>query len=101
MTPHYDVITVPFHPACLKHESHDVSSLQVMQQFPLSFEFNERLLHTLFVHSYYSVYGKPVSTTCHVVSCQTLASYPGLLAPAFVACSTNAGEGLVKLSHMQ
>ena len=28
-----------------------------------------------------------------------LASYPGLLAPVFVACSTNAGEGLVKLSH--
>ena len=25
----------------------------------------------------------------------TIASYPGLLAPAFVACSTNAGEGLV------
>ena len=29
-----------------------------------------------------------------------IASYPGLLAPAFVACSTNAGEGLVKLSHV-
>ena len=29
-----------------------------------------------------------------------LASYPGLLTPAFVACSTNTGEGLVKLSHM-
>ena len=29
-----------------------------------------------------------------------LASFPGLLAPAFVACSTNAGEGLVKLSHV-
>jgi len=27
--------------------------------------------------------------------------YPGLLAPPFVACSTNVGEGLVKLSHMQ
>ena len=26
-----------------------------------------------------------------------LASYPGLLTPAFVTCSTNAGEGLVKL----
>lgn len=31
--------------------------LQVMQQFPLSFEFNEGLLHNLFVHSYSSVYG--------------------------------------------
>jgi len=31
---------------------------------------------------------------------QHLASYPGLLAPAFVTCSTNAGEGLVKLSHV-
>jgi len=29
-----------------------------------------------------------------------LASYPGLLTPAFVACSANAGEGLVKLSHV-
>ena len=27
------------------------------------------------------------------------ASYPGLLAPAFVTCSTNTGEGLVKLSR--
>jgi len=26
-----------------------------------------------------------------------LASYPGLPTPAFVACSTNVGEGLVKL----
>jgi len=30
----------------------------------------------------------------------TVASYPGLLTPAFVACRTNAGEGLVKLSHV-
>jgi len=30
-----------------------------------------------------------------------LASYPGLLTPAFVACNTSAEEGLVKLSHMQ
>ena len=30
-----------------------------------------------------------------------LASHPGLLTPAFVACSTNVGEGLVKLSHVQ
>jgi len=29
-----------------------------------------------------------------------VASYPGLLASAFVTCSTNAGEGLVKLSHV-
>jgi len=27
----------------------------------------------------------------------SLASYPGLLTPVFVTCSTNAGEGLVKL----
>ena len=32
--------------------------------------------------------------------CIVVASYPDLLAPAFVACSTNVGEGLVKLSHM-
>ena len=31
----------------------------------------------------------------------SLALYQGLLIPAFVACSTNAGEGLVKLSHVQ
>ena len=36
-----------------------------------------------------------------IIMCtQLLASYPGLLALAFVACSTNAGEGLVKLSHV-
>ena len=29
----------------------------------------------------------------------TLASYPGLLTPVFVACDTNAEEGLVKLSR--
>jgi len=34
------------------------------------------------------------------MSTQHLASYSGLLAPAFVVCSTNAGEGLVKLSHV-
>jgi len=38
-------------------------------------------------------YGKHISATM-------LASYPGLLNQAFVACSTNVGEGLVKLSHM-
>jgi len=30
-----------------------------------------------------------------------LASYPGLLTPAFVTCSTIVGKSLVKLSHMQ
>jgi len=30
-----------------------------------------------------------------------LASYPGLLTPTFVACNASAGEGLVKLSHVQ
>ena len=29
--------------------------------------------------------------------CKQVASYPGLLSPAFVTCSTNAGKGLVKL----
>ena len=38
---------------------------------------------------------------CLVVTCEGVASYPGLLTPAFVTCSTNAGEaGLVKLSHV-
>jgi len=31
------------------------------------------------------------------MKCKLLALYPGLLALAFVACSTNTGEGLVKL----
>ena len=35
-------------------------------------------------------------------SCTILiAKYPGLLTPAFVTCSTNVGEGLVKLIHVQ
>jgi len=37
------------------------------------------------------------NTTQHTI---TLASYLGLLVPAFVAYNTNAGEGLVKLSHV-
>jgi len=38
----------------------------------------------------------------HILNCgRILALYPGLLTPAFVACSTNVGEGLVKLSHVQ
>jgi len=32
---------------------------------------------------------------------KSLALYPGLLTPEFVACSTNMGGGLVKLRHMQ
>ncbi len=32
--------------------------LQVMQQFPLSLQFNEQFLHTLLVHAYSSQYGK-------------------------------------------
>ena len=42
-----------------------------------------------------------------LVPCETsspcgiqLTLYPVLLAPVFVACSINAGEGLVKLSHV-
>ena len=42
--------------------------LQVMQQFPLSFQFNERFLHALFTHSYSSQYGK----------CNTLAGQSSL-----------------------
>jgi len=34
-------------------------------------------------------------------SCSQLASYPDLLTPAFVTCSTNTAEGLVKLGHVQ
>ena len=39
----------------------------------------------------------PPLVNCHSL----LALYPGLLTPAFVTHSTNAGEGLIKLSHMQ
>jgi len=44
-----------------------------------------------------------VLSVLHVFQCERslhIASYPGLLTPAFVAASTNAGEGLVKLSHV-
>ena len=33
--------------------------------------------------------------------CWRIFFYPGLLTPSFVACSTNVGEGMVKLSHVQ
>jgi len=35
-----------------------------------------------------------------MLSLYILASYPGLLAPVFVALNTSMGEGLVKLSHV-
>jgi len=34
------------------------------------------------------------------VTTASIALYPGLLTPAFITCSINAGEGLVKLSHV-
>ena len=34
---------------------------------------------------------------CAIASSRTLASYPGLFAPEFVAGSTNEGKGQVKL----
>ena len=45
-------------------------------------------------------WAKARSMAMHRPACM-VASYPGLLTPAFVTCSTNTGEGLVKLSHMQ
>jgi len=42
-----------------------------------------------------------ITSKVNTICCTQLASYPGLLTPAFVAFSTNMGEGLVKLSHMQ
>ena len=35
------------------------------------------------------------------IRAETIASYPGLLTPVFVPCSTNAGRDLVKVSDMQ
>ena len=43
----------------------------------------------------------PPKSKKNVTSGWEVASYPGLLTPAFVACSTNLGEGAVKLSHVQ
>ena len=37
--------------------THTNTHTQITQQFPLSFEFNEQFLHSLFVHSYYSNFG--------------------------------------------
>jgi len=39
--------------------------------------------------------------TTYWMTLSVLASYPGPLTQAFVACSTNTGEGLVKLNHVQ
>ena len=46
--------------------------------------------------------GRPLFPGSVLTRRSVLASYPGLLAPVFVACSTNVhtGEGLVKLSHV-
>jgi len=45
--------------------------------------------------------GKKATCTVDSVRRLRLASPPGLVAPVFVACSANMGEGLVKLSHVQ
>ena len=45
--------------------------------------------------------GVPLPSRQAGETCNVLASYPDLPTPAFVACSTNTAEGLVKLSHMQ
>ena len=45
--------------------------------------------------------GKKATWTVGTVRRLRLASPPGLVAPVFIACSANMGEGLVKLSHMQ
>lgn len=34
---------------------------QTLQQFPLSFEFNEQFLHVLLTHSYSSEYGESLA----------------------------------------
>ena len=49
---------------------------------------------------YIACTGKYHNCVAILLQVPQVASYPGLLAPAFVACSINAGEGLVKLSHM-
>jgi len=49
-------------------------------------------------HIHHTTYTTP-HTDQHSSSA-LLASYPGLLTPAFVTCSTNAGKGLVNLSHV-
>jgi len=58
------------------------------------------MLHTSkTTRNFLSLY--PCKSTSNVErSTSVIAPYPGLT-PAFVACSTNVGEGLVKLSHMQ
>lgn len=42
---------------------------QVMNQFPLSFEFNERFLHVLLTHSYSSEYGECPRGTSSLLDC--------------------------------
>ena len=54
---------------------------QVMQQFSLSFEFNECFLHTLFVHSYSSPYGKQTDTHTHHATTQCCQDTPCLSTP--------------------
>jgi len=57
------------------------------------------------LHVYTTYYVQPILSTTGFkwlitvgnYSAHCIATYPGLLTPAFVACSTNAGEGLVKL----
>jgi len=55
------------------------------------------MLHTSkTIRNFLSLY--PCKSTSNIErSTSVIASYPGLLTPAFVACSTNVGGGMVKL----
>ena len=55
---------------------------QILQQFPLSFEFNEQFLHLLLTHSYSSEYG--TLATCVLLS---LCVYVMLLAVSLCVVS--------------
>ena len=67
---HY--ITYPYN-----YSAHNASRLamQITQQFPLSFEFNERFLHTLFVHSYSSMHGESATLKDDSYHCQFCSNF--------------------------
>ena len=104
----------PLHAGSVDYTSPKVHVVQSMAITSSSYEWKELLwllsgtqlgilCHCLLLSSALLTTLLPVGMQYIVLNNATtvcLALYPGLLTPAFVACSTNAGEGLVKLSHV-
>ena len=76
-----------------------IQSFDKYSQCPLSFP-DKRLPHLSLPLETVKEETRDIREVRQAAWQKDLALYPGLLAPVFIACSTNVGEGLGKLSHV-